>query len=306
MVVRVHGESSSLMAVPLNKRAEALKELRRFEEARSAVTAALKIIERVSGKGNEYAHGLKTLAGILFREGKYEMGLKHIEEARSVMKPESDPHLLATLLNLHANFLTEMKQYQKAVLVREEQMALRLQISGPNHPDYATSLENAAALYCELKQIDLAAELMTKSLAIRTKSFGPSHPLTQKTRDRLVEFEKAQTDPEMKKKLASKSDRICSRPKCFKVEKKMGICLHCKSYYLCKDHHETMDEHMAVCPNHPDALWVERKVDEIVKCRRCRKETKLMKCSVCGTVWYCGATCQKEDWKRHKLFCGKK
>ncbi|KAM0752972.1 hypothetical protein T439DRAFT_354437 [Meredithblackwellia eburnea MCA 4105] len=29
------------------------------------------------------------------------------------------------------------------------------------------------------------------------------------------------------------------------------------------------------------------------------------KCSACATVFYCGAPCQKLDWKRHKHFCTK-
>ncbi|KAF8535830.1 hypothetical protein BDD12DRAFT_796758 [Trichophaea hybrida] len=45
------------------------------------------------------------------------------------------------------------------------------------------------------------------------------------------------------------------------------------------------------------------------RCFGCRKEeedgAKLMTCSRCKVVRYCSATCQKADWKKHKLTCKK-
>lgn len=41
-----------------------------------------------------------------------------------------------------------------------------------------------------------------------------------------------------------------------------------------------------------------------VICLSCENEfKKLFKCSKCLLAHYCGATCQKEDWKRHKKNC---
>ena len=149
---RVNGKISSEMAELLFKRALALKGLRRFKEARSATAASSKIIEEVYGKGDAYVFGLEVLAEIEYAEGKYKEGLKRVEEARSLMKPEGNPYILARILNLHALLLTEMEQYQKAVLVQEEELALRFKINGPNHPDYAVTLRNAALLYAKLNK----------------------------------------------------------------------------------------------------------------------------------------------------------
>ena len=303
---KVHGESSDEMALLLDHRIVAFKGLRRFDEARSAATASLKMVEQVHGRGEMYAIGLKVLAGILNAEGKNEDALKHIEEARSLMKPESDPQILASLLNSHALLLTAAKQFQKAVLVREEDLALTLRLYGPNHPQFATSLINAAVLYSQLKQMDRAVDLAAKALEIRVKTFGPSHASTQRARDELSVCQKALIDPETKKELASESHRMCSVGGCHTVQNKMNRCLKCLSFYMCIDHEGKIHEHIVVCPKFPDVLPDEEGLKKILKCRRCRKETKLMKCAVCESVWYCGATCQKEDWKRHKLFCGKK
>ena len=305
-MLRAHGDSSTAMAKLLNNRAEALKILVRFDEARSAIAASLKIIEKVFGQGLEYTNCLVIFADILYREGKYEMALKHVEEARSLMKSNLAPHLLGRLLNLHAILLTEMKQYQKAVLVHEEDLAVTLHLLGPNHRDFATSLLGASLLYFKLKQIDRAVDLATKALEIRTKTLGPSHALTQEAVNLLASYQRALIDPEAKKKLASESHRMCNIDGCHTVKEKMNRCLKCLSHYLCKEHEGLIHEHVVVCPKFPDVLPDEEKLKKIVKCRRCRKETKLMKCAICESVWYCGATCQKEDWKRHKLFCGKK
>ena len=279
-MVRVHGEISSEVAELLNRRAIALKGLRRFDEAESVATASLKITEKVSGKGAKYANGLKVLAGIMYQERKYEKGLKHIEEARSLIKPDFNSNLLASLLNLHALLLMEVKQFQKAVLVREEELAQSLRVNGPNHPEFATSLRNAALLYARLKQTDRAVDLMTKALEIRMKTFGPSHPSTQQARDDLAMYQKALIDPEMKKKVTSESHRVCSVDGCNTVQNKMNRCLKCLSFYMCKDHERLIHEHIVVCPKFPDVLPDEEKLKKILKCRRCRKEAKLMKCAV--------------------------
>ena len=130
--------------------------------------------------------------------------------------------------------------------------------------------------------------------------------LTRNAREFLVKYQKALTDPDLKNQLASKSDRMCSIDGCNTVKEKMNRCLKCLSFYMCKKHEKLIHEHVVVCSKFPDVLPDEEELKKIVKCRRCRKESKLMKCAVCESVWYCGATCQKEDWKRHKLFCGKK
>ncbi|XP_053675028.1 histone-lysine N-methyltransferase SMYD3 [Anopheles nili] len=41
------------------------------------------------------------------------------------------------------------------------------------------------------------------------------------------------------------------------------------------------------------------------RCDRCLKETKVMKCSSCLYLRYCGRTCQKEAWPDHKEECEK-
>ncbi|KAI3834983.1 hypothetical protein MKX03_007276 [Papaver bracteatum] len=39
------------------------------------------------------------------------------------------------------------------------------------------------------------------------------------------------------------------------------------------------------------------------KCDGCFKSVNLKKCSACQVPWYCGSTCQKSEWKLHRLEC---
>ncbi|KAI4307314.1 hypothetical protein L6164_030517 [Bauhinia variegata] len=39
------------------------------------------------------------------------------------------------------------------------------------------------------------------------------------------------------------------------------------------------------------------------RCDVCFKTSSLKNCSACHVVWYCGSTCQKSDWKLHRLEC---
>uniref|UniRef100_A0A5B7AL27 Putative histone-lysine N-methyltransferase ASHR1 isoform X1 n=1 Tax=Davidia involucrata TaxID=16924 RepID=A0A5B7AL27_DAVIN len=39
------------------------------------------------------------------------------------------------------------------------------------------------------------------------------------------------------------------------------------------------------------------------RCDGCFTSSNLKKCSACQVVWYCGSTCQKSDWKLHRLEC---
>lgn len=41
-----------------------------------------------------------------------------------------------------------------------------------------------------------------------------------------------------------------------------------------------------------------------IRCERCFVGAdKLQKCTQCGFVMYCSKTCQKDDWRTHKLVC---
>ena len=303
---RIEGPTSEGIALLMVRRAAAFRSLKQFSRARTTALQSMKIYEQLSGRSTDYIDGLVTLVEILHEEGDSEGGLKLIEEARSLIPSDEDSNQVANVLNMHALLLENMGRFVEALPIRLKQMALSLRLFGPNHPEYATSCGNTANLYAKLNQMQKAIDLMKEVVAIYMKTVGPSHRLTQSTQHCVADYRKALTDPAMKKYFVETRDRMCSIDHCHSIEKGMNRCMSCGTHYLCKKHEGKIHEHVSVCPKFADLLPDEKKGKPIVKCRRCRKETKLMKCSVCESVWYCGATCQKEDWKRHKVFCGKK
>ena len=302
---RVAGSDSLEMAVLMMRRANAFRTLHRSDEAREAIHENMRIHKLLNGRGEDYSNGLRILAGISYDEHKFEKALEEILEARSLLPPE-DSDILSNALSLHCVILVALNRYQDALLICKEGLALSRRFYGSNHPMYANACMDAAHLYAKLNQMTHAIDLAQQSLAIHTKLKGSSHRTTEKVRHHLASYQKALADPGVKKKLVLTKDRMCNIEGCNKIEDFMDRCMSCGTHYLCKEHKELIDEHVAVCPKFSDVLPEEKKLDTIVKCRRCRKESKLMKCAVCESVWYCGAQCQKDDWKRHKVFCGKK
>lgn len=55
-------------------------------------------------------------------------------------------------------------------------LEMRERVLGPDHPDYAQSLNNLAALCNEKKQYEKAEELYERALDIRRRALAPDHP----------------------------------------------------------------------------------------------------------------------------------
>ena len=306
MMKRVTGSVSSLMGLLMRRKANALGPLGRFAEARVAVLKSMEIYEHASGRSGEgYISGLKTLADILLHQDDFKGALKHVLAAKALLPP-TDSRLLGNLLNLQAACLANLNRYQEALIVRIEMLALSRRVDGPNHTNFAAVCQATSKLYAQLNQMKEAVSLARQAHTIYVKTLGPAHVATQHLLEQLYHYEKALTDPAIKKQIVPTKNRMCNIVGCNVVEESMNRCLSCLTHYLCENHEEKIHEHVFVCTKFPDVLPDEKKGKKIVKCRRCRKETKLMKCGQCGNVWYCGAQCQKEDWKRHKVFCGKK
>lgn len=50
-------------------------------------------------------------------------------------------------------------------------------------------------------------------------------------------------------------------------------------------------------------ISVPNKASNGSRCESCFIASNLKKCSACQVVWYCGSTCQKSDWKLHRVEC---
>lgn len=172
---------------------------------------------------------------------------------------------------------------------------------------YASSCEALGTTLGLLQQFDQAIEVSKKCLKIRMKLYGPKSRPCEVTRFMITQFMKESAS--MKKKNL-KLELMCSVVDCGIFGKDMTQCPFCALFFMCSKHTIEISNHNPQCPKHPDFLIGDIRVKEgekrIVKCRQCRGEGKLKRCAKCEQVYYCGTACQNADWKRHKLFCGKK
>jgi hypothetical protein len=71
-------------------------------------------------------------------------------------------------------------------------------------------------------------------------------------------------------------------------------------------HRHMLDSILAGPPIEKTDMWSDSCVESMKCCAVCQDRLKpLMQCSICKKVKYCSKECQKEDWKKHKLVCGR-
>jgi eukaryotic-like serine/threonine-protein kinase len=88
------------------------------------------------------------------------------------------PALQAQMLDVVGRLETKLGEYDRAVPVLEEALALRRKIDGENHPDVATSLESLALVEFDKGNYAEAARLRREVLAMRRRLFGDSDTKT--------------------------------------------------------------------------------------------------------------------------------
>ncbi|MEL6105279.1 MAG: CHAT domain-containing tetratricopeptide repeat protein [Planctomycetota bacterium] len=72
--------------------------------------------------------------------------------------------------------LTRQRDLSGAIAIGEKICELRKRIRGPDHPDYATSLEKLARQYYDLGDFSRAFDLLNQTIKIRQHSHGELHP----------------------------------------------------------------------------------------------------------------------------------
>ena len=69
-----------------------------------------------------------------------------------------------------------MGDYDRAEPLYRQALEIKKKALGEGHPDYATSLNNLAALYHAMGDYDRAEPLYRQALEIKKKALGEKHP----------------------------------------------------------------------------------------------------------------------------------
>ena len=265
--------------------------------ALEAYTTGLKLSKKHFGQ-NRYFHSCALLGiaqSMLLLESPL-VALRYVEEARALLKSDTEK-LWEEALTLHVEALQNLDQCEKAATVSEELVVFRQKKYGVSSQELVRSCHRTVLLWVAADNFVRAVEFATKAVDIEVKLLGPKDPAVIASRKRLDFLKFRMLKPEEKP--------ACSLPNC--LDETEIQCPHCKAFQVCLSHKPHISEHLPLCPKLGDDAFSDDD-DKLrkVKCRRCRKETKLKKCAGCALVRYCGAECQNADWKRHKQFCGKK
>jgi hypothetical protein len=185
-------------------------------------------------------------------------------------------------------YVDALEMYQKSLAI------WRSVHGGEQHPDIATSYNNIASVYAQQGKLDAALEMYQKGLAImRSVHGGEQHPDIIHSR-KLIRF------------LESLRDDFHEKHPLLQA-------------FMCPGNSQSGDSGGSVGTSKAD---VDSPIDperahelritaasgkyEAV-CAQCGKGGKLLKCSACKSVAYCGKECQAAAWKGgHKKKCKKR
>ena len=125
--------------------------------------------------------------------------------------PEPPTQTQETLWNeLNAKFITLYQQgrYSEAVKPAKEALTVAENTFGPNHPNFATSLNNLAELYHSQGKYAQAEALHKRALAIVEKALGPEHPHVATVLENMAKCSRETGKIDEAKKLEARAKKI--------------------------------------------------------------------------------------------------
>jgi tetratricopeptide (TPR) repeat protein len=183
--VRQHpGDLSPAERVELhNLRAEALRDLKRHDEAVEEARLSLEESETVYGSGHPATARALNLQGILLREmGRPQEAREPLERALAAQdtprdQSNADVNLASILANL-GMVLRDLGQREPARDHLEQALAIHRQTFGDAHPAVAADRSNLAMLAREMGQPERALEHLRPVVDIVRNLYGDVHPET--------------------------------------------------------------------------------------------------------------------------------
>ena len=166
-----------------NLRAEALRDLKRHDEAVEEARLSLEESEAVYGAGHPATARALNLQGILLREmGRPQEAREPLERALAVQdttrdQSSADVNLASILANL-GMVLRDLGQKESARDHLEQALAIHRQTFGDAHPAVAADRNNLAMLAREMGQPEKALEHLRPVVDIVRNLYGDVHPET--------------------------------------------------------------------------------------------------------------------------------
>ena len=166
----------------INDVAEALREEKRFEEAKGLFAGALAARRVLLGDQDPATLTSLNNLGLLLREmGELDEARELLAEAvetRRQCQGDQHPETLTALNNLGA-LLKARGELDEAAPLYEEALATRRVCLGDTHPDTLTSINNLASLYRALGKLQEAEVLLFEAATTAQRVLGADHTHTR-------------------------------------------------------------------------------------------------------------------------------
>ncbi len=182
-----YGEASIGLAASLNNYGVLKYNLARYNEAEKDFESTLVIFKANNlQQSMSYAIVLNNEAMLFETIGRYDEAEKILKDAISVAEK-----LQSAKSNNHLKFLSNLallyKQEGKYAEAETIYLGMEKRL-GKNNPDYASMLNNQAALYRVMGKEDKVEELLKRSAAIYKSNFSEAHPAYAKSISDLGNF----------------------------------------------------------------------------------------------------------------------
>lgn len=181
------GDENVAVASSLNNYGVLHFNLARYNESQQDLAAALSILNKNQLQGSmQYAIVLNNQAMLFQAVGRYDESVELLKRAIAIgenLQETKSTNQTKFVSNL-ALLYQQMGKYSEAESIY---LGMEKKFS-KNDPDYASMLNNLAALYLKMKKDDKVEDPLKKSIAIYKSNFGEEHPAYAKSVSDLGNF----------------------------------------------------------------------------------------------------------------------
>jgi tetratricopeptide (TPR) repeat protein len=161
-----------------------------YPEAEQSLRAALLRQHQLFGEASaDIARTLQALGNVLFQEGNLGAAIGIMQQAEAMQRHlhGSDPHPdLAGAINDLALLRDENGDYDAALKLYSESLAMKRRLLGDRHPEIAAGLSNLASILNDKGDLAASEATYRQALAMQRELLGEVHPDTANTLNNLA------------------------------------------------------------------------------------------------------------------------
>ncbi|PZQ18403.1 MAG: hypothetical protein DI564_03610 [Rhodanobacter denitrificans] len=169
------GVSAGARAETLYQLARAVKELRRYAEARDLLDRALAQAPAAAQAQRADIHALRGI--VLAQDGAADAGAAELRTALALLGGVESPpgRRTASMLDELGYVLTQGRRFDEAVEVYRRALALERSVYGPVHADIGMTLSNLGACLLSMGRLEQAEQAMREAVAVDGQVYRTPH-----------------------------------------------------------------------------------------------------------------------------------